>query len=148
MNSAGFDGDLVISDGGGDELWLMSDGYERLRRHDGSGWVVGRTPQAGGEMRAAVGADGTLWVRLHPTCGHGTAGDLPNSQCWGPSDILARFDGEAWEVFGPQDGLPMMGDHYMGFEGFFEVAPDRSVWFNPIGDYEAEGSEVRRHRQL
>jgi hypothetical protein len=31
-----------------------------------------------------------------------------------------------------------MGSHYQGFEGFFEVAPDRSIWFNPIGDREAQ----------
>ena len=34
-----------------------------------------------------------------------------------------------------------MGSHYQGFEGFFEVAPDRSIWFNPIGDYESTGTE-------
>ena len=50
------------------------------------------------------------------------------------SSILARFDGEVWEVFRAKDGIPMMGDHYQGFEGFFEAAPDRSIWFNPNGD--------------
>ena len=131
--SGGIRGNVVISSGGGDELWLMADTSGRLRRHDGSGWVVQRTPKAGGAGRAAVGADGTLWVLLHSECGP--------RDCGGPSDILARYDGEAWEVFRPKDGIPRMGSHYAGFEGFFEVAPDRSIWFNPIGDREADRSE-------
>jgi hypothetical protein len=129
-------GEIIVADRPGGELWLLSGG--RLHRHDGSGWVVERTPKAGGEVRAAVGADGTLWVRLRPECGPGTRG---NSSCGGPSDILARYDGAAWEVFRPKDGVPRMGYHYLGSEHFFDVAPDRSIWFNPIGDYEGGGSE-------
>jgi hypothetical protein len=85
-------------------------------------------------MRGAVGPDGTLWVRLHAECSAGEG-------CAGPSDILARNDGGDWEVYDSSASIPMMGDHYQGFEGFFEVAPDRSIWFNPKGDYERTGSE-------
>jgi hypothetical protein len=84
-------------------------------------------------MRAAVGPTGALWVRLNAKCGP----DL--GTCFGPSDFLARFDGADWTTYDSSDGIPMMGDHYQGFEGFFAVAPDRSVWFNPIGDYERTG---------
>ncbi len=61
--------------------------------------------------------------------------------CTNASDILARFDGDDWAVFGPDDGIPLMGDHYQGFEGFFAVGPDRSIWFNPIVDWERTGSD-------
>jgi hypothetical protein len=126
--------EVVVADGGGKDVRLLP-GAGRLRRHDGAGWVVQPTPKAGGEARAAVGPDGTLWVRLVP-CGSG-AGCVGRVLPFVRSAILARFDGEAWEVFGPEDGIPMMGDHYQGFEGFLEVAPDHSIWFNPNGDLDA-----------
>jgi hypothetical protein len=123
--------DVIVTDGGGEEVWLMP-GFGPLRRHDGTGWIAQPTPKAGSEVRAAVGPDGTLWVRLvrcdsTTECEAGTAMN-------GRSSILARLDGEVWEVFRAKDGIPLMGDHYQGFEGFFEVAPDRSIWFNPNGD--------------
>ena len=130
-------GDVIVAESGGSDAWVMSGYYIHgpLYRHDGEGWVVEQTPEVGGVARAAVGPDGTLWVRLNAEC-------VPEDRlCGSVSDILARFDGSDWDVHDSSDGIPMMGDHYQGFEGFFEVAPDRSVWFNPIGDYERTGSE-------
>jgi hypothetical protein len=130
-------GDVIVAESGGSDAWVMSGYYIHgpLYRHDGEGWVVEQTPEVGGVARAAVGPDGTLWVRLNAEC-------VPEDRlCGSVSDILARFDGSDWDVHDSSDGIPMMGDHYQGFEGFFAVAPDRSVWFNPIGDYERTGSE-------
>ena len=126
---------LAVADAGGSEVWL-NDGIigPPLHQHDGEGWVRQKTPDLGGVMRADVGPDGTLWVRLHAECG-------ADKGCWAPSGILARLDGGDWDVYDSSDGIPIMGDHYQGFEGFFEVAPDRSIWFNPIGDYEGTGTE-------
>ena len=130
-------GDVILAESGGSDAWLMSGYYLHgpLYRHDGEGWVVEQTPEVGGVARAAVGPDGTLWVRLNAEC------VSEDRICGSVSDILARFDGSDWDVHDSSDGIPMMGDHYQGFEGFFAVAPDRSVWFNPIGDYERTGSE-------
>ena len=36
----------------------------------------------------------------------------------------------------------MRGDHYQGFRGFFDVAPDRSIWGNPRhADIHSSGTE-------
>ena len=131
---AGETGDVVVAAGGGSEVWLRPGLSGPLYRHDGEGWVVEETPDLGAVMRAAAGPDGTPWVRLNPDCPPEAPG------CWGPSDVLARLDGGDWQVFDASAGVPRMGDHYQGFEGFFEVAPDRSVWFDPIGeDTECDG---------
>jgi hypothetical protein len=138
------DGDMVIAEGGGSEVWLKPGFSERLRRYDGEDWVVVRTPEVGGEQRIAVGPEGTLWVGLSSECGPGTAGDQPYTACGGRSDILARFDGNEWDVYDASDGIPEMGVLYLYtgyFEGFFDIAPDRSIWFNPIGDWERTGTE-------
>jgi hypothetical protein len=129
-----FDAEMVVPDGGEDEVWIDRDGDSRLRRHDGDGWVVEAMPDGGGFQRAAVGPDGTVWVRFQPAC-------EPSSGCRGISNALARLDDDGWEVYDASDGIPMMGDHYGGFAGWFEVAPDHSIWFNPIGDLERTGTE-------
>ena len=116
-------GHVLTAQGGGNDVWVTD--LAGLHRHDGEGWVAQETPDLGGVTRAAVGPDGTLWVRLLADCG---------LVCLGPSDILARFDGSDWETYDSSDGIPMME------EGFFEVAPDASIWFNPIGDHERTGT--------
>ena len=125
---------LAVAEGGASEVWLSDRVNGRLHRHDAEGWVDQGTPDVGGVGRVAVGPDGTVWVRLNAQCNS----RLP---CTNPSDILARFDGHDWAVFGPDDGIPLMGDHYQGFEGFFAVAPDRSIWFNPRRAWESTETE-------
>jgi hypothetical protein len=140
--------DLSVAAAGGGEVWLMPGIGQLLQRHDGDGWAVQSTPDAGYAMRADAGPDGTLWVRLSPTCGPGCIGS--------GSDLISRFDGANWEVFDASDGIPVTGHHTEQFYGFFEAAPDRSVWFDPSPQGEGPGSDcdgvanfdgqaVRRH---
>ena len=115
---------------------------QRLHRHDGNDWQVVMTPDAGGEMRADAAPDGTLWVGLSTECGPGTPGNAVGEYCIGASDLLARFDGTDWEVFDASDGIPRTGHHYRMFWGFFEAAPDGSVWFDPtVADEELVDSD-------
>jgi len=76
-------------------------------------------------VTADMNADGTLWAQAGPA---------------GPS-TLARFDGTRWTTFDESDGVPPLGGHYQGHPGFLRVAPDGSVWVNPLGDWEATGNE-------
>ena len=117
---------FVVAEAAGGDVWVVVD--DDLRRHDGNGWKRQPTP-FDGIARADAGPDGTLWIRYRSLIG---------SYDPSRSSLLARFDGSDWDVF--TRGLPGMGDHYMGFEGWFEVASDRSVWFNPIGAQEQTGT--------
>jgi hypothetical protein len=142
-------GDLLVTEAGGGVVWLKPDtGRWRLQRHDGNDWRVVMTPDAGGELRADAAPDGTLWVGLSSICGPGTPGTYFDpetgdaSWCHGASDLLARFDGTDWEVFDASDGIPRTGDHWRFFWGFFEAAPDGSLWFDPtVSDEELVDSD-------
>jgi hypothetical protein len=108
--------DLSVAEGGGNEVWVFASG-QRLQRHDGRRWRVQSVPETPlttrlkNPQRAAVGPDGkSLWVLLRS------------------GRELARFDGNDWEVHGP-DGLPTIGAGRPRAD-LFEVARDGSVWFN------------------
>ena len=95
---------FAVSQAEGD-LWLSS--WDHLNRDDGSGWLVQ------GELESMlafdVGPDGTLW-------GYG-------------ENYLARLDGAVWESFDQSDGILEIGNEAPPrWVGFFEVAPDGSVW--------------------
>ncbi len=78
-----------------------------FERHDVPDWRF---------VRADMAADGTMWAILRN---------------W-KVPTLGRFDGSRWTVFDRDDGTPSMDAlYYNEDQGFFEVAPDGSVWLNP-----------------
>lgn len=107
------------------DVWSFAD--DNLYHHDDDRWHLQSVP-TGRKIRGFdVGPDGTVWVRF-------ASGISPKS-------ILARFDGTEWTVYDESFDIPSMGDHFQGLEGWFEVASNGSVWFDPIGDWERTGTE-------
>ena len=108
---------LAVDPAAGGDVWLVTD--DRLFQSDSDGWRVIRRPGNSRILRAEVGPGGTVWAWLD------SGGRLYSE--------LARYDGGEWTVYAVDSyGLPAMGDLYQGAEGWFEVALDGSVWFNPI----------------
>ena len=74
-------------------VWVATEGG--LARFDGTSWrpsTAAETGFATAPGSLAVAPDGTVWVTGYA--------------CEGSPVRVARFDGRAWTVFGPQDGLP------------------------------------------
>ena len=109
-------------------------GSGKIGRFDGSEWQVLDTPafaesQGPWVSELAVAPDGTVWVGLSDE----SMGDPKSSDV---SRGVASFDGSAWTVYTPADGLPPQVGNLIA------VAPDGTVWAGSAGWVGADGSSV------
>jgi hypothetical protein len=107
---------------GPDGLLSLAVGPETLLQYDGIDWTV--LPIADGETHGdgasawstdmAVASDGTLWAAA-----------------W---EELLAFDGDSWDRFTANDGLPSGGINSVA------VAPNGDVWIGTTDDFEGDPS--------